>query len=151
MKYLRKYYVFKGKYIVQTLTKVNDKRMPALIGGFGKIKIQMQNSTTLESTSSLCCFASITSSASNTINAINATKEDKNNLEYLRNKFGPYLTGLIEADGSFAVHDKNSTAKRYLPKILIVFSLNDIPLAEKLISITGVGKLYIKKKQGCII
>jgi hypothetical protein len=62
-----------------------------------------------------------------------------------------YLAGLIEADGSFAVHDKNSTAKRYLPKILVVFSLNDIPLVEKLIYLTEVGKLYIKERQGCII
>lgn len=45
---------------------------------------------------------------------------------------------------------KNNT-KRYLPKILIVFSLNDNPLAEKLISITKVGKLYNKPQQGCVI
>jgi LAGLIDADG endonuclease len=64
---------------------------------------------------------------------------------------GPYLAGLIEADGSFAIHDKNSKAKRYLPKILIVFNLNDSPLADKLISITKVGKLYRRQKQGCVI
>jgi len=87
----------------------------------------MQNYTTLESNS------------------------EENNLKYLRSKFGAYLTGLIEADGSFAVHDKDSKAKRYLPKILIVFSLNDIPLAEKLIYLTEVGKLYKKEKQGCVI
>ena len=66
-------------------------------------------------------------------------------------KLGSYLAGLIEADGSFAIHDKNSKAKRYLPKVLIVFSLNDHPLAEKLVSITNIGKLYNKQKQGCII
>lgn len=100
--------------------------MPALIGGFGKIKInnvQMQKYTTLDSES-----------------------ESK-----LRLKLGAYLAGLIEADGSFAIHDKDSKAKRYLPKILIVFSLNDSPLAEKLMSITKVGKLYNKPQQGCII
>ena len=103
--------------------------MPALIGGFGKSKskIQMHNYTTLES------------------------PIDKNNLESLRNKLGAYLAGLVEADGSFAVHDKNSNAKRYLPKILVVFSLNDSPLAEKLISVTEIGKLYKKEKQGCVI
>lgn len=87
----------------------------------------MQNYTTLESTN------------------------DKNNLESLRFKIGSWLAGLIEADGSFAIHDKNSKSKRYLPKILIVFSLNDSPLAEKLIAITEVGKLYRKEKQGCVI
>jgi Cytochrome C and Quinol oxidase polypeptide I/LAGLIDADG endonuclease len=97
--------------------------MPALIGGFGKI--QMQNYTTLE---------------------------NKNNLDLeLRSKLGPYLAGLIEADGSFAIHDKYSKSKRYLPKILIVFSLNDSPLADKLISIIKIGKLYIREKQGCAI
>lgn len=101
--------------------------MPALIGGFGKIQInfmQMQNYTTLDS------------------------KMENSNL---RLKLGAYLAGLIEADGSFAIHDKDSKAKRYLPKILIVFSLNDSPLAEKLISITKVGKLYNKSQQGCVI
>lgn len=101
--------------------------MPALIGGFGKIKannIQLQKYTTLDS----------------------KIEESK-----LRLKLGAYLAGLIEADGSFAIHDKDSKAKRYLPKILLVFSLNDSPLAEKLISITKVGKLYNKPQQGCVI
>jgi len=101
--------------------------MPALIGGFGKIKknsIQMQKYTTLDS----------------------KIEEPK-----LRLKLGAYLAGLIEADGSFAIHDKDSKAKKYLPKILIVFSLNDSPLAEKLMSIIKVGKLYNKPQQGCVI
>jgi hypothetical protein len=99
--------------------------MPAMIGGFGKIninKIQMKNYTTLDLSQSK-----------------------------LKLNLGPYLAGLIEADGSFAIHNKDSKAKRYLPKILIVFSLNDSPLAEKLISITKVGKLYNKQRQGCVI
>ncbi len=32
-----------------------------------------------------------------------------------------------------------------------MFNLNDSPLAEKLISITKVGKLYNKSQQGCVI
>jgi hypothetical protein len=98
--------------------------MPSLIGGFGKNKIQTY--TTL---------------VSNNINNENS----------LRNKLGPYLAGLIEADGSFAIHDKNSKAKKYAPKIIIVFSLNDNPLAEKLVSITQVGKIYKKENQGCVL
>ena len=99
--------------------------MPALIGGFGKNKIQS--------------FTTLVSS------------NDKNNLNSLRNKLGPYLAGLIEADGSFAVHNKNSTAKKYAPKIIIVFSLDDYPLANKLASIAQVGKIYKKENQGCIL
>src|SRR6266704_1646121 len=93
--------------------------MPALIGGFGKIKknnIQMQKYTTLDS----------------------KIEEPK-----LRLKLGAYLAGLIEADGSFAIHDKDSKAKKYLPKILIVFSLNDSPLAEKLMSIINHNKVVL--------
>lgn len=101
--------------------------MPALIGGFGKIKnknIQMKNITTLES---------------------------KFEESEIRLKLGAYLAGLIEADGSFAIHDKDSKAKRYLPKIIIVFSLNDSPLAERLISIIKAGKLYNKPQHGCVL
>ena len=106
--------------------------MPGLLSGFGKIKKnfqQIQKYTTLES------------------------KIDESKIEEskLRLKLGAYLAGLIEADGSFAIHDKDSKAKRYLPKILIVFNLSDNPLAEKLISITKVGKLYNKSQQGCVI
>lgn len=100
--------------------------MPAMIGGFGKIgNVQIQKYSTLK---------------------LNAKFENE-----LRSKLGPYLAGLIEAEGSFAVHDKDSKAKRYLPKILIVFNLNDSPLAKKLRLITNVGSLYDRSKQGCII
>lgn len=119
--------------------------MPALIGGFGKINMPRANYTRLESSPVILDSQSVTDEPEL------VQKEEQDNFESLRGRLGSYLAGLIEADGSFAVHDKNSQAKRYTPKILIVFSLNDIPLAEKLISITGVGKLYIKKKDGCAI
>lgn len=69
----------------------------------------------------------------------------------LRSKIGPYLAGLIEADGSIAVHDKNSKAKKYLPKIIVVFSSADEPLAKKLASITEAGTVYIKKNAGYVL
>ena len=100
--------------------------MPALIGGFGKNKIQ-------------------------TLTTLVSSNDDKNNSNLLRSKLGPYLAGLIEADGSFAVHDKNSKAKKYTPKLIIVFSLNDNPLAEKLASIIQVGKIYKKENQGSVL
>lgn len=100
--------------------------MPALIGGFGKNKIQ-------------------------TLTTLVSSNDDRNNSNLLRSKLGPYLAGLIEADGSFAVHDKNSKAKKYAPKIFIVFSLNDNPLAEKLASIIQVGKIYKKENQGSVL
>lgn len=99
--------------------------MPALIGGFGKNNIK--NFTTLVSSN------------------------DKNNLNSLRDNLGPYLAGLIEADGSFSIHDINSKAKKYSPKIIIVFNLDDKPLAEKLASITQVGKIYNRESLGCVL
>ena len=100
--------------------------MPALIGGFGKNKIQTY--TTLVSSS------------------------DINSEEIrLHNKLGPYLAGLIESDGSLAVHDINSKAKKYSPKIVVVFNLNDNTLAEKLASVTQVGKIYKRENQGCVL
>jgi hypothetical protein len=100
--------------------------MPALIGGFGKNKIQ-------------------------TLTTLVSSNDDKNNSNLLRRKLGAYLAGLIEADGSFAVHDKNSKAKKYAPKLFIVFSLNDNLLAEKLASIIQVGKIYKKENQGSVL
>lgn len=102
--------------------------MPALIGGFGKINM-------------------------NTIKRYFSLKKESNaKIESeLRSKIGPYLAGLIEADGSIAVHDKNSNAKKYCPKILVVFNLTDEPLAKKLANITKAGTVYTKKNAGCVI
>jgi LAGLIDADG endonuclease len=69
----------------------------------------------------------------------------------LRSKLGPYLAGLIESDGTIAVHDKNSKAKKYNPKIAVVFNLADEPLAYKLLNITKVGTILKKKKAGHIL
>lgn len=87
--------------------------MPALIGGFGKIKY-------------------------------NTDSHLKTNVYNVKSsvKLGPYLAGLIESDGSFAVHDSNSKSKLYNPKILIVFHINDKPLADKLCSIIDLGTVY---------
>jgi len=103
-------------------------RMPALIGGFGKIN-------------------------KNTIKRYFSTEKhlSSNEESELRSKLGPYLAGLIEADGSFAVHNKDSNAKKYRPKILVVFSTADEPLAKKLASITNAGKVYNKNNAGCVI
>jgi cytochrome c/quinol oxidase subunit I/LAGLIDADG DNA endonuclease family protein len=113
--------------------------MPALIGGFGKIIINTINNDFINKKSA----------------ELKTNVELKSMSKYeesqLRLRLGAYLAGLIEADGSFAIHDKNSKAKKYRPKILIVFNLSDKPLAEKLISITNFGKLYNKPKQGCVI
>ena len=98
--------------------------MPALIGGFGKMNM-------------------------NTVKRYFSTRLYEES--ELRSKLGPYIAGLIEADGSIAVHDKDSKAKKYRPKIIVVFSLNDEPLAKKLASITQTGDVYNKKNAGCVL
>jgi hypothetical protein len=100
--------------------------MPALIGGFGKINVN-----------TIKRYFSIESNV-------------KTELE-LRSKIGPYLAGLIEADGSIAVHNKDSNAKKYHPKFIVVFSTADEPLANKLASITEAGAVYVKKNAGCVL
>jgi hypothetical protein len=104
--------------------------MPGLVGGFGKNHINI-----------------------NTIKRNFSKKKELNiatELE-LRSKLGPYLAGLIESDGTIAVHSKNSNAKRYNPKIVVVFNLADEPLANKLCSITNIGTIYKKKDAGHIL
>ena len=66
-------------------------------------------------------------------------------------KIAPYLAGLIEGDGHIAVHDKKSKSKVYRPKIIIVFHLNDKPLAEKLSTILAVGKVISKPNAGHVL
>ena len=100
--------------------------MPALIGGFGKINV-------------------------NTIKRYFSIESNVKTESELRSKIGSYLAGLIEADGSFAVHNKDSDAKKYRPKIIVVFSLADEPLAKKLANITTAGTVYLKKNAGCVL
>jgi hypothetical protein len=109
--------------------------MPALIGGFGKINYRLFfNEKTRYFYSS--------SAQSN---------DNLDNLDRLRYKLGAYLAGLIEADGSIAVHDINSNAKRYRPKFVIVFAIHDKPLADKLASITNTGTVYAKSNAGHVL
>ena len=104
--------------------------MPALIGGFGKINMNK-----------------------NTIKRYFSVEKESNikTESELRSKLGPYLAGLIEADGSIAVHNKDSNAKKYRPKILVVFNSADLPLAKKLACVTKAGTVYNKKNAGYLI
>lgn len=102
--------------------------MPGLVGGFGKITINM-----------------------NTIKRHLSINKESNTPLNLRSKLGPYLAGLIESDGTIAVHNKDSNSKKYNPKIAIVFNIVDEPLALKLASITNTGTIYKKKDAGHVL
>jgi hypothetical protein len=81
----------------------------------------------------------------------NAKNWNPGNVDYTVPRFGPYLAGLIEAIGSIAVHAKDSKVKRYCPRIIVVFSLADKPLAERLAFITQTGKVYYKEDAGYLL
>jgi hypothetical protein len=64
---------------------------------------------------------------------------------------GPYLAGLIEGDGTIAVHDKLSTAKKYSPIIIIVFRKSDLTLAKYLQNLINCGCVSIKQDRGYVL
>lgn len=68
-----------------------------------------------------------------------------------KENLGSYLAGLIEGDGTFAVHSKNSTAKKYRPMIIVVFKKEDFPLAEYLKNLTNCGNIQIKENRGYVL
>lgn len=66
-------------------------------------------------------------------------------------KFCSYLAGLIEGDGTFAVHSQTEITKKYSPKIIIVFKKSDIPLAQYLANISNCGTILNKVNRGYIL
>ena len=102
--------------------------MPGLVGGFGKINISM-----------------------NIIKKHFSTNKELETQIELRSKIGPYIAGLIESDGTIAVHNKDSNTKKYNTKIAVVFNLVDEPLAKKLASITNAGTIYKKQNAGHVL
>ena len=116
--------------------------MPALLGGFGnKISILLFNNISNYSNCSSLNFSN-----QKAIEQKNSSINIKSN-----SQLGSYLAGLIEGDGTFAVHDKKSTAKKYSPMIIVVFKKADLPLAEFLQSITSCGRVLIKANRGYVL
>jgi hypothetical protein len=117
--------------------------MPAMVGGFGnlnnsfKFKPVMLNHP-LFGKRALSYNESPISNPSSLINKDNS-------------KLAAYLAGLIEGDGTIAVHETNSTAKKYSPSIIIVFKKSDLPLANYLQEVTKCGKVYIKPERGYVL
>ena len=105
--------------------------MPALVGGFGNIKIKNYENK----------FK---------YNLKKYTMSHKN-VEKVNFNLGPYLAGLIEGDGTFAIHDKQSTSKKYRPMIIIVFKKADLPVAKYLQKLTQCGTVYVKQNRGYVL
>uniref|UniRef100_UPI0021821A27 LAGLIDADG endonuclease n=1 Tax=Gongronella sp. w5 TaxID=483437 RepID=UPI0021821A27 len=68
--------------------------------------------------------------------------------DFKSGQLGYYLAGLIEGDGSIIVPTKDRTlsGKKTHPVIRIVFTLHDLPLAEKLQQVLGCGFIQKPKK-----
>jgi len=113
--------------------------MPALIGGFGKT-----TSNTIKRYYTFLNNEELRISIEK-INPFNNQKAKR------PGKLGPYLAGLIEADGSISVHNKESKVQKYRPQIIVVFNLADRPLGERLAYITQAGTIYNKKDAGCVL
>ncbi len=119
--------------------------MPALVGGFGnkqKLKIYLLNNKFkyFQSEGSIINYSTKPT-----------TEQTENKIAILSEQLGPYLAGLIEGDGTFAVHDKKSTAKKYAPMIIIVFKKSDLPLAEYLQNLSQCGSVYLKENRGYVL
>jgi hypothetical protein len=71
--------------------------MPAMIGGFGKIKHFFIMKNDFSSKSNEVIYITPSTDINNITD--NTTQNSKPSI-----KLGPYLAGLIEADGSIAVH-----------------------------------------------
>ena len=136
--------------------------MPALVGGFGNISsesvlynyLNKMTTTTIifnrQNYSMLALSAkNIALSCPSSTDQSVSTALVKFNLD--PEKMGGYLAGLIEGDGTIAVHDKNSTATKYRPMIIIVFKKADLPLAEYLQKLTNCGVVQIKPDRGYVL
>lgn len=64
---------------------------------------------------------------------------------------GSYLAGLIEGDGYIGVYNSETSRKAYTPKIIVVFNINDKPLAEKFSLDLRVGKIIDKSNAGHVL
>jgi len=122
--------------------------MPGLVGGFGNYK----------KTYLFYFFISNNNKDNNSISNFNLKENFKETIKiksskeiFFNSNLGPYLAGLIEGDGTFAIHNKKSTTKKYKPMIIVVFKKADLPLALYLKNITNCGKVYIKSNRGYVL
>jgi LAGLIDADG endonuclease len=137
--------------------------MPGLVGGFGKYNYFFYNnfrhmySTSKSLNLSIphnSCGLAISAEIKNSNTTPQVLEESKGNINinnFQKTQLGPYLAGLIEGDGTFAIHDKNSTIKKYNPVIIIVFKKADLPLANYLQKLTNSGRVYIKPERGYVL
>ena len=140
--------------------------MPGLVGGFGKNNYFSLSIFDAYASLSSTFIKKDTNATPDTYKATlpkgvgllekvkrnsNTRSKPLNKLKKSSTQLGPYLAGLIEGDGTFAIHDKDSTVKKYNPVIIIVFKKADLPLANYLQKLTNSGRVYIKPERGYVL
>jgi hypothetical protein len=122
--------------------------MPGMVGGFGNKEISIL---------SLIFIKDKKDKISNNLSKLFLKKYSEESIEVLPSnlkfniKFCSYLAGLIEGDGTFAIHSKESTAKKYSPKLIIVFKEADLSLAQYLKNIINCGTILKKPNRGYVL
>jgi hypothetical protein len=127
--------------------------MPGLVGGFGNnksSKLFLKSNNEKNNNHSVNYIVNREHvNLNEELKKVIEIKSSNNNLTNLL--LGSYLAGLIEGDGTFAIHNVNSTSKKYRPMIIVVFKKADLPLAQYLQNITNCGKIYIKHNRGYVL
>lgn len=132
--------------------------MPGLVGGFGNKK-NLKNFYSNEynylkdlKKFYFHNFYIIKKDENNCLNKnLNISNRDLKSIKFNNDYLGPYLAGLIEGDGTIAIHDINSSSKKYNPMIIIVFKKADLPLANYLQNLTNCGSVTVKKDRGYVL
>jgi hypothetical protein len=116
--------------------------MPAMIGGFGRNHISIGSTVKLITNN---CMSNIQTKYYSTSNFL----LKRGNSTTGSDQLGHYLAGLIEGDGTIIVptKDKTASSKNTHPVIRIVFTLPDLPLAQKLKQVLDCGFIQ-KPKDG---
>jgi hypothetical protein len=119
--------------------------MPGLVGGYGKIILSIfKNNNKVEESTNKSLSLSLNEYNEESLECFISNKKQYS-------LFCSYLAGLIEGDGTFAIHSKESTAKKYSPHIIIVFKYSDLPVAQFLRNISNCGIIYNKPNRGYIL
>jgi hypothetical protein len=127
--------------------------MPALVGGFGiecSILSEDQNNKFNSSNSSNVSNGLTLKDKDSALEIVDSSTSLNTN-QFNEKLLGSYLAGLIEGDGTFALHENNSTGRKYRPKIIICFKKADYALALYLQELTKCGAVYNMPSRGYIL